>query len=690
MTTDQKTLELFVKVFWCFYQNNERAALVLLNKERKERDYGWDFYPGLGLKKPSKTSRKKHHPTVASVSTAEASKNDDIDIPSVDANADTSSIYQSSVFDEISDEEKGDIPILSDTAAVTSLISSLGQSAEVVKDGPALDGQEIITEAQSEHGLRGRKRRATAGENSSGRSSPTDIPNEEVTAANTAKDSRLSSPLLSGSSVSNTRVQADAMVTTNPQSSSAPTTRSQTCAPNPSELPGSLRTNKPEQIPPLKSKKSTRPAPRKKSRPTDDAASDSDYARTSKAPPPHMRRRNTRSMSMKEIKVKQENASESTKLHIAEATDKNSYRRSTRLGKEDSTSSGRLDEAGSKRSSARSGRPPKAVAALNPITSKPVRPSMRTMKLPTRPQKRRRTSADDELHVAMDALTQSTKDSTTSQHSLPTTELQLHSVDKNVAGLSSNEFTPAQDHGGNREGSQSGVRTNEVLSRPREPSETSAVPPAVLGKRKEQTDDSQNRPPPTLSEAAQSELRDIALRPVAKLPADRGSQREMTPLPIQAVSSGHQLRDSALKHADDAIRDAASHALYFLNDPAKPLADWTNDENMDDQDLNVVHQPHFEHDHDNEEIVSSEIVTIRDHEPDPRPKFPTNPPIWAQVGFQSGSVVNFRRTYVVLVSSGSMRVFRLVPQLPRVILNRLFGIYVTYELAVVAFILRTT
>jgi hypothetical protein len=622
VTADQKTLELFVKVFWCFYQKDERAALVLLNKERKERNYGWDFYPS--LEKPSKTSRTKHYPSVASVSTAEASNDGDIDIPNVDANVDTSSIYQSSVFDEISDEEKGDIPIPSDVLAVTSLISSPGQSTEV-KEGPALDGQEISAEAQSEHGLRGRKRRATAGENSSGRSSPTDIPNEDVAAMDPAKGSDLSS------SVSNTRGQADAT-----------TTRSQTRSPNPSSLSGSLRANsraKPEQIPQLKSKKSTHPTPRKKSRPTDDAASDLDYAGTSKAPPPNMPRRNTRSTSMKETRVKQESSNKSTKLHLAEATDKNPYRHSPRLGMKNSAF-GRLDEAKSKRPPARRGRPPKAVAASNPKTSKPVRQSTRTTKLPTRPQKRRRTSVDDELHVAMDDLIQSTKDSATSQRSLPPAELQLHLADKNIAGPSSDKFTPAREHGDNREGSQARVRTNVVLSRPRELSEASTVPLAVLGKRKEQTDDLQNRPPP-LTETTPSELRDIALRPVAKLPADRGLQGGTTPLPIQTTSFGHQLRDSALKHADDAIRDAASHGLYFLNNPPKPLADWTNDENMDDQDLNIVHQPHVEQDHDNEEIVSSEIVTIRDHEPDPRPKLLTNPPIWAQVGFQPGSVVNF-------------------------------------------------
>jgi hypothetical protein len=205
-----------------------------------------------------------------------------------------------------------------------------------------------------------------------------------------------------------------------------------------------------------------------------------------------------------------------------------------------------------------------------------------------RPQKRRRTSGGEELHVAMEALTKATASSQS------TPEIQLRAAGKDVASEGSTVITTR-----------------------------------ALRKRKERTNDSQNQKPhlgPLT--AAQSELQDIASRPVAKLPARRDRQRPqhtILPIPSRNISIGQPLRDPELKIMDQVIRDAALHAQHFLKNPPKPLVDWTNGESTNDQDLDGVHVPHLHIDHSKEAVSSSEVVTIRDHEPDGRPRLTRNP-----------------------------------------------------------------
>jgi hypothetical protein len=235
------------------------------------------------------------------------------------------------------------------------------------------------------------------------------------------------------------------------------------------------------------------------------------------------------------------------------------------------------------------------------------------------------------MHIAMESLTQAT---ILSQSRQGTAEDQLLTANKDLVGTSDQ-----LGHNNNAEESPSTPQVNELISelgRSQALSEGSTGITAVLGKRKGQTDDSQNQTPlPGPPTFAQSELQDIVARPVAKLPAghkSRRSQHTIKPIPKQTISVGHPLRDPGLKIVDQVVRDAASHALHFMKDPPKPLVDWTDSKNTNDQDSDGIHRPHLDIDPHKEETVSSaDVVTILDHEPDTRPRLTMNPPMWAHV-----------------------------------------------------------
>jgi hypothetical protein len=247
--TDARTLELFVKVFWQIHQNNDRAALILLNRARKEKGYGWDFVEVLREKRPRNSRITKARQTAHStdpVSEAGVNHENDVVIPGVYANADTSSGYQSSVFDENSDEEKGDISISSDTPMVTSP-TSRPINIEAA-EGSASQPQDIGDERTSStlpSGLRGQKRSATAEENPSSEH-PSDM-DEDIESAHASKELLPSSsplPLLSSRSKT-------VMVTPKPVAfsrSTAPGARSKAQASKPKPT-ASSRTAKLKQLP---------------------------------------------------------------------------------------------------------------------------------------------------------------------------------------------------------------------------------------------------------------------------------------------------------------------------------------------------------------------------------------------------------------------------------------------------------
>jgi hypothetical protein len=638
---DTHTLELFVKVFWEIFQNNDRAALILLNRERRKKGYVWDFVEVLREKRPPNARRTEPRQTAHSsdpVSEAGVNHENDVVIPGVYANADTSSGYQPSVFDEMSDEEKGDIIISSDTSMVVSPIlrpMNVVEAAEGSASQPQDLGDEN-TRSTLPSGLRGQKRSATAEENPSPSNMDDDI--KSVDASNELLPPSSPVPFLSSRPKD---------VTVTPKSvafsrSTAPGARSKAQTSKPSEPTASSRkvSAKPKQLTARGPRKSNNPTQRKKSRMIDDAPSDRDYVGTSTAPS-HVPHRTTRSVSVKLLK--QAGLSESTEL-----SNEDSLRQSTRLstGNNDPgpasntrSASGRLG-APDKQASLRGGTNPKSATTVNTKASKSARPK-RASGLPVRPQKRFRTSGDEEQHVAaMEALTKATASSQSTQ------EIQLQATGKDVAGTS-DKLAQIQEHNKN---TSSVAQTNKSCSEvglSQASSESSAVITTALGKRKERSTDPQNQKPllgPLT--AAQSELQDMASRRVAKLPAGHNRRRSqhILPIPSQSVSIGHPLRDPELKIMDQVVRDAASHAQHLLQNPPKPLVDWTNGESANDQDLDSLYGPHLHIDPSKEIVSSPEVVTIRDHEPDSRPKLTRKPPIWARVSVVSKSLFAWHRS----------------------------------------------
>lgn len=133
------------------------------------------------------------------------------------------------------------------------------------------------------------------------------------------------------------------------------------------------------------------------------------------------------------------------------------------------------------------------------------------------------------------------------------------------------------------------------------PNQTSA-----LGKR--------NRSQTAVIAHVQSELKEMQLvsRPQAELPVrpkhSKAAHQRAPPPP--ALGKG-------MKFIDQALVDAGANAAQLLNHNAPSLPNWAVDD-----------VPDFP---DSHELDEENIITLRDHEADPRPVLSRYPPIWAQV-----------------------------------------------------------
>ena len=569
----------------------------------------------------------------------------DVGVPSLDADADVSSVFGSSTLEYMSEEEKGDMLLYSDIPVVSP---GLGLSTEVAEGSfPVEDGGQA-TRSEVASGLRGQKRRATAEDISSLEHSSMDIANEDPVPAQSAKNSSASCALSSlpeslASAISS-RVHFESKTIATQTSDTLPppssSMRSKARALNPSETHASQqvesRGKTKRNIPrgPGKAKPSARGT---KLQRVDHSGSESDYDDTRKAIL-NAPRRETRSLTTRESKLKQTAMSRSSthRLQPTESPNTNSGRQSGRLPKIATAisaprnsihpPSSRMGEVGSKRSATRNGSSRKSGTTANSKTAKSIHRSTREPSLPMRPQKRRRTKADEEIHLSMSAPTLPMNESTTGKCN--STEL---SPTKKRVTRASHDPEPARELPENGKDPsvpipRVGEQHSEIdLSRASLTDHT--VVKGTTGKRKERIDDSQDQTPRLgLSTIVQSQFE--RSRPIAKLPAQHLLYLQPATLAKQPMSGGRTAHDPMPKIIEQVIQDAAADALLVLNDPPVPLADWTNDDNASDQDLDSAYESHIDADPGD---LSSNIVTVRDHEADSKPTLSTNPPIWAQV-----------------------------------------------------------